>query len=333
MSKADSPTTLIRSRRAVLAGIASAAALPIAAAIPTTAPAMPDFEQSPPTFPDLAPHPDVELFAATDRYLAALSQYSASIRAFGEVEFIEPRARGYVSKERAYRRAMKHFGKMERDLESIRAKTLDGLIAKARALEVDRGVAPSLPNSIVEDLLGMAPSREVKLPAKRPLPADEKLVALGAKFEPLLREYFDARMKWAPLMSDAQAKRFAKYPLEIDGKRNDAAYDGGSKSKAHIFLTKMLEENGSDAADARASVVKNKLYRLAKSINEASATSIHGLRAKVLVALFEAIPPRSSGPELTLDDEVAATALMRDAAAAVGLSPLVDHMDEKLATA
>jgi hypothetical protein len=39
MSKADVSTTPIRSRRAVLAGIASAAALPIAAAVPTIAPA------------------------------------------------------------------------------------------------------------------------------------------------------------------------------------------------------------------------------------------------------------------------------------------------------
>jgi hypothetical protein len=36
MSRANSFTTPIRSRRAVLAGIASAAALPVAAAIPAT---------------------------------------------------------------------------------------------------------------------------------------------------------------------------------------------------------------------------------------------------------------------------------------------------------
>jgi hypothetical protein len=42
MSKADISTTPIRSRRAVLAGIASAAALPIAAGIPTTAAATAD---------------------------------------------------------------------------------------------------------------------------------------------------------------------------------------------------------------------------------------------------------------------------------------------------
>jgi hypothetical protein len=42
MSKADPCTTPIRSRRAVLAGIASAAALPIAGALPTSAEATTD---------------------------------------------------------------------------------------------------------------------------------------------------------------------------------------------------------------------------------------------------------------------------------------------------
>jgi hypothetical protein len=41
MSKADHFTTPILSHRAALAGVASTVALPIAAAVPTTAPAMP----------------------------------------------------------------------------------------------------------------------------------------------------------------------------------------------------------------------------------------------------------------------------------------------------
>jgi hypothetical protein len=49
-----------------------------------------------------APTADAKLFAATDLYLAALSKYAASALAFGEVEFIKPRPRRYVSKKRAY---------------------------------------------------------------------------------------------------------------------------------------------------------------------------------------------------------------------------------------
>jgi hypothetical protein len=45
MSKADDCTTPIRSRRAFLTGVAAAAALPIAAALPVTAPALPSIDQ------------------------------------------------------------------------------------------------------------------------------------------------------------------------------------------------------------------------------------------------------------------------------------------------
>jgi hypothetical protein len=108
-----------------------------------------------------APTADAKLFAATDLYLAALSKYAASALAFGEVEFIKPRPRGYVSKERAYLRTMDHFGKMERKLVAIRSKTLDGLFAKARALEADRYVSEDLRESILKDLFGMGRGKAV----------------------------------------------------------------------------------------------------------------------------------------------------------------------------
>jgi len=107
------------------------------------------------------PHPDAELFAATDRYLAGLSEYAACALAFGEVNFIEPRPRGYVSKERAYLRTMKHFGKMERELVNISPKTLDGLFAKARALEADLYVSEDLRESVLKDVFGMGRGKAV----------------------------------------------------------------------------------------------------------------------------------------------------------------------------
>jgi hypothetical protein len=65
MSQANVSTTLIRSRRAVLAGIAAAAATPIAAAIPTVAPAM-----------ALSAEQAVDpIFAALDAYRAANAEF------------------------------------------------------------------------------------------------------------------------------------------------------------------------------------------------------------------------------------------------------------------
>jgi hypothetical protein len=52
---------------------------------------------------------------------------------------------------------MNQYGKIDCELAGIRARTLDGLIAKARAIETDFVVSEMLPDSIVEDLLGMAP--------------------------------------------------------------------------------------------------------------------------------------------------------------------------------
>ena len=115
----------------------------------------------PPAKAAITAHPDAELFAASDRYLAGLSEYAACALAFGEVNFIEPRPRGYVSKERAYLRTMKHFGKMERKLVNIRPKTLDGLFAKARALEADLYVSEDLRESVLKDLFGMGRGKAV----------------------------------------------------------------------------------------------------------------------------------------------------------------------------
>jgi len=158
MTQADSvhstpPTNTSPTRRNILGTIAAAAAsLPLAAAIATAAPAMPPAAAPIP----LGPHPDAELFETVELYLLALSEYANSALAFGDVEFIKPRPRGYVSKKRAYHRTMNHFGRMEAELVVIRAKTLDGLLAKARAIEADRDVSDDLKESILDDLIGMA---------------------------------------------------------------------------------------------------------------------------------------------------------------------------------
>ena len=74
-----------------------------------------------------APRADAGLFAAIERYYDAVREYDIRLKIFSKVEFIEPRPRGWVSKERAYLRAMNHYGRVEREVIAIRAKTLDGL--------------------------------------------------------------------------------------------------------------------------------------------------------------------------------------------------------------
>jgi hypothetical protein len=49
-----------------------------------------------------APRADAGLFAAIERYYDAVREYDIRLKIFSKVEFIEPRPRGWVSKERAY---------------------------------------------------------------------------------------------------------------------------------------------------------------------------------------------------------------------------------------
>src|SRR5215472_15082804 len=95
---------------------------------------------------------------------------------------------------------------------------------------------------------------------------DDELVALGERFEKFLLEYMDAWLEWAPLMRAARA--------EVG---DDIA-----------VLTTAIERTGCDAAQAMSELERD-MQPLAEEIVAAPATSL-GLRAKALVALWEALP-------------------------------------------
>jgi hypothetical protein len=95
MSKADLCTTPIRSRRTVLAGLASAAALPVVAAIPTAAPAM-DFPVAPiaPTAPA-----DLELVELANQLIAAAAESRRLDQIAGELSCISYRIQPFAGME------------------------------------------------------------------------------------------------------------------------------------------------------------------------------------------------------------------------------------------
>jgi hypothetical protein len=257
----------------------SIVALPIIAAVPTTAPAMP-----PQRVDSVASqHPDAELFVAVERYLAGLSEYAASALAFGEVEYIEPRPRGYVSKKRAYLRTMNHFGEMESKLVSIRPKTLDGLIAKTRAVEADRNVSDDLRESILDDVLGMAPSREVIPPAKT-LPArDEYLIALGAEFERLLALEEPLKKEADRLYEAADRLRYERMGVDPDDKK---ACDNAATDRWSEWLSVRAETGaavGYDHAYTAWNAASEKTGRIGKKIVRLKACSAQGLLLKARV--------------------------------------------------
>jgi hypothetical protein len=97
---------------------------------------------------------------------------------------------------------------------------------------------------------------------------DTELIALGEQLEGLLREYMDAWLEWAPRMRVAHA----------EAKDNTSA------------LAVAIKRTGCDAAQERMSELEHDMQPLAERIIAAPVTSLGGLRAKALVALWEALP-------------------------------------------
>jgi hypothetical protein len=158
--------------------------------------------------------------------------------------------------------------------------------------------------------------------------ADGRIIALADKFEKLLAKYVDAHFAWAPLARKAHAVVNAKFGT-IQG--NPTAWQGGPQSGAHRLLSKTMRKNGCKAAGARSSVIFKQMEALAKVIEKDKSRSAAVLRAKCLVALWEAIPGLADNDGcLSFDDEYPANLLFRATAAFTGLSPMVKAIEGRL---
>jgi hypothetical protein len=140
--------------------------------------------------------------------------------------------------------------------------------------------------------------------------ADAALIGLGERFERRLLEYMDAWLAWAPLMRAARA---------------EAESDLAGFSVA-------IQRNGCDAAQARMSELEDDMQPLAEEIIAAPATSLGGLRAKALVALWEALPASAfhHGAFEFRDDGEASRSLFEAVAGMTGLLPLLRELEARL---
>ncbi|MBR1249198.1 hypothetical protein JQ609_20000 [Bradyrhizobium sp. AUGA SZCCT0169] len=159
---------------------------------------------------------------------------------------------------------------------------------------------------------------------------DAELIDLGREFEPLLKQYFDERMRWALLAVSARAEVYAKFG-------SDYSSDTWTKptfaaSPAQALLTKVLRRLGATASQRKMSALWKKMEPLADRITEATAESLQGLRAKVLVSLWEALPALAGGENLSIGDgDRSAESLLRATADVTGLRPMMDAMETRLA--
>jgi hypothetical protein len=136
---------------------------------------------------------------------------------------------------------------------------------------------------------------------------DAELTALGEQLERLLRVYMDAWLQWAPRMRAAHA----------EARDNTSA------------LAVAIQRTRCDAAQARMSELERDMQPLAEEIMAAPATSLGGLRAKALVALWEALPAQAAH-EGAFDFPDAARSLFDAVAEMTGLMPLVRELEARL---
>jgi hypothetical protein len=137
---------------------------------------------------------------------------------------------------------------------------------------------------------------------------DAELIALGDRFEKLLLEHMDAWLVWAPRMRAALA----------EVRDNTAA------------LAAALQRYDCDVAQARMSELERDMQPLAEEIIAVPATSLGGLRAKALVALWEALPAHASHAG-AFDFPDAARSLFDAVAEMTGLLPMVRELEARLA--
>src|SRR5438034_8323471 len=139
---------------------------------------------------------------------------------------------------------------------------------------------------------------------------DATLMALGERFEKLLREHMDAWLTWAPRMRAARA--------EVED--NTAS------------LAVAIQRSGCDVAQARISELEGDMQPLAEEIIAAPATSLGGLRAKALVALWEALLASAfhHGAFEFRDDGEASRSLFDAVAEMTTLMPMVRELEARL---
>jgi hypothetical protein len=137
---------------------------------------------------------------------------------------------------------------------------------------------------------------------------DGALIALSERFEKLFLEYVDAWLAWAPRMRAAIA----------EAKDNTAA------------LAVAIQRNSCAVPQARMSELESDMQPLAEEIIAAPATSLGGLRAKALVALWEALPAHASHAG-AFEFRDASRSLFDAVAEMTSLMPMVRELEVRLA--
>jgi hypothetical protein len=121
---------------------------------------------------------------------------------------------------------------------------------------------------------------------------DAELIELGARFEPLVDQYYVARKRWSVSLVQAHAERDREFGNPADR----------YSPEMNAALTDCAERSGAREADDVLSAIHEEMKQLMNAINASPVNSIEGLRAKALVAFYEVAPLCAGETEFSFED-------------------------------
>jgi len=124
---------------------------------------------------------------------------------------------------------------------------------------------------------------------------DAELVELGARFEPLVDQYYAARKRLARSLVAAHAEHDREF-----GDPADRNYEHPPEIRK-AFEDSCKCSGANEAGEALHAIFKE-MTPLANAINAASVSTIEGFRAKALVAFWEVAPSGADDTEFSFDD-------------------------------
>ena len=159
--------------------------------------------------------------------------------------------------------------------------------------------------------------------------ADAEIIAAGEKFEQLLKQYIPAWFEWAKRHRAAKAETVVKFGGDYRSSAWSEPEPG--RSPAQRYLKEAVGRNGAKRASEATEALCDEMEPIANLIREAKVETLAGLRAKALVAIWEARPTCATHKGLlNFDDEISLWSLLNGVVAVTGLSGLYGSFIEQV---
>lgn len=139
------------------------------------------------------------------------------------------------------------------------------------------------------------PTAAAITPALAGMHPDADLIELGARFEPLVDQYYVTHRRWSGSLARAHAEHDREFGTPAERNYQDTP-------EIAVAFSDSCERSGATGADDALSAIHDEMKHLASAINASPVSSIEGLRAKALVAFWEVAPLAAGNTEFFFED-------------------------------